>query len=97
MLGCYAAYEGSQNVGLFEKGIIKQAWLGKAKEFYLLLQSQPIIDSRTSDILNKYEPLFTSADKQNIKEKKNERIIILIIVIGIVLFYLGIIITAPMI
>lgn len=97
LLGCFAASEGSANGGMFGKGNIKQAWLGKAKEFYLLLQSQPVIDSQTSEILKKYEPLISSADKKFNKERKHIRLITIIVIIGIVLFYLGIIIIAPMI
>ena len=73
LLGCYSAYNGSKSYGAFDKFIgaadLKQAWLGKAKEFYFLLQSQPVIDSQTAEVLKRYESLFLSADKNDNKER----------------------------
>ena len=97
LLGCYAAYESSRDENsFFDKmtGVVdvSSAWLGKAKEFYYLLQSQPAIDTQTAEVLEKYKPLFVSADRNDDKQRKHKRTIIFIAVLGIVLIYLGIII-----
>lgn len=84
-VSCFSSYQGSQNE------VERSAWLAKSKEFQLLLDSQPGIDSKTLDLINKYKNAIVESQVGDEKKKRRALVILVFFfIIIILLIILGI-------
>lgn len=65
-VSCFSNYGGSTN------DVERAAWLAKAREFQMLIASQPNLDSNTLTLINKYMSAIDDAEKKDKGRRKRE-------------------------